>query len=68
LVLYRETIAVYSQNHKKHIKMIYGQNAELVNFRTVGTYRFLTTGPRNVTAEIPSAESNGYWTVHHCNS
>ena len=36
--------------------MIYGQNAESVNFGTVGTYRLLTTGPRKVTAEIPSAE------------
>jgi len=36
--------------------MIYGQSAEYVNFRTVGTYRFLTTGPRKVTAEIPSAD------------
>jgi hypothetical protein len=57
LVLHRETFAVYSQNtlkkkEKKTTKMIYGQSAEFVNFRTVATSRLLTTEPRKLTAEI----------------
>jgi len=32
-MLYRETIAVCSQIHKKHINTLCGQNVELVNVK-----------------------------------
>jgi hypothetical protein len=47
LLLFREIIAAYSENHTKHINTLCGQNAELLNvawgmyaFR----YNFLTLG------------------------
>jgi len=35
LMLYRETIAVYSQIHTKHINTLSGQNEEFVNVKLV---------------------------------
>jgi hypothetical protein len=40
-LLFREMIAVYCENHMKHINMLgpYGKNAQLFNFTTGGTTR-----------------------------
>jgi hypothetical protein len=38
LILYREIIAVFSQNHTKHINTLCGQNTEFVNVKGGGTY------------------------------
>ena len=38
LMLYREIIAVCSQIHTKHINTLFGQNVELLNVKTGGTY------------------------------
>jgi hypothetical protein len=38
-MLFREIIAVYSENHKKHMNIFYGQNAELLNIKAGGTNR-----------------------------
>ena len=37
-MLYREIIAVCSQIHTKYINTLFGQNVELMNFNTCGTY------------------------------
>jgi len=37
-MLYREIIAVCSEIHTKHINTLCGQNAELFNVKTGGTY------------------------------
>jgi hypothetical protein len=44
-MLFRETIAVYSENHKKLIKKFCVQNAELLNVKAGGTLhtRFIVT-------------------------
>ena len=41
-MLYREIIAVCSENHIKHINTVCGQNVELLNFILV--VRIVTTG------------------------
>jgi hypothetical protein len=38
LMLYREIIAVCSEIHAKHINTLCGQNVELLNVKTGGTY------------------------------
>jgi len=37
-MLYTEIIAVCSQMHTKHINTVCGQNVELLNVQTGGTY------------------------------
>ena len=37
-MLYREIIAVCSEIHTKHINTLCGQNVELLNVKTAGTY------------------------------
>jgi hypothetical protein len=37
LILCREIIAVYCENHVKHLNTMFGQNAELLNDTIVGT-------------------------------
>ena len=37
-MLYREIIAVCSEIHKKHINTLCGQNVELFNVKSGGTY------------------------------
>ena len=37
-MLYREIIAVFSQIHTKYKKTVCGQNIELLNVKTGGTY------------------------------
>jgi hypothetical protein len=37
-MLFRETVAVYCEDHKEHISTLYGQNAELLNVRVSGIY------------------------------
>ena len=37
-MLYWEIIAVCSQIHTKHINTLCGQNVELLNFKSGGTY------------------------------
>ena len=37
-MLYREIIAVSSQIHTKHINTLCGQNVELLNVKSGGTY------------------------------
>jgi len=37
-MLYREIIAVCSEIHTKHISTLFGQNVELLNVKTSGTY------------------------------
>jgi hypothetical protein len=39
LTLFKEIIAVYSENHTKH-KTLCGQNTELPTVKTGGTYRY----------------------------
>jgi hypothetical protein len=34
-----ETAAVYSENHTKHINVLFGQNKASLNVKTGGTYR-----------------------------
>jgi hypothetical protein len=38
LMLFRETVAVYCQNHTEHTDTMYGKNAEFLNPVTCGTY------------------------------
>jgi hypothetical protein len=38
LMLLREMIAVYYDNHTKHIHTLCGQNAEVMNVKLGGTY------------------------------
>jgi uracil DNA glycosylase len=40
LTLFKEIIAVYSENHTKHINTTWGQNAELLNVKSGGTYSY----------------------------
>jgi hypothetical protein len=37
-MLYRETVAVCCEIHTKHINTLGGQNVELLNVKTDGTY------------------------------
>ena len=39
-MLYREIIAVCSEIHTKHINTLCGRNAELLDFKTGGTYSY----------------------------
>jgi hypothetical protein len=39
-MLLREIIAVYSENHKKSISKLCGQNAELLIIKSRGTYSY----------------------------
>jgi hypothetical protein len=39
-MLYRQTIAVCSQIHTKHINTLCGQNVELLNVKTDGSYSY----------------------------
>jgi len=41
-MLYRETMAVYSQIHTKHINTLYGLNVELLNVKLAE--HIVTTG------------------------
>jgi hypothetical protein len=38
LILFREIIAVYCDNHTQHINTLCGQNAEILGDKTCGTY------------------------------
>jgi hypothetical protein len=38
LMLFRETIAVYCENHTKHANTLYGQNVEIYYIKFGGTY------------------------------
>jgi hypothetical protein len=38
LMLFRETVAVYCENHMKHTNILHGQRAEFQYFRTGGTH------------------------------
>jgi hypothetical protein len=38
LTLFRETVAVYCENHTDHINTLCGQNAEYFNVNAGGTY------------------------------
>jgi hypothetical protein len=37
-MLFRETVAVYYENHTEHTNTLFGQNAEFVFVRAGGTY------------------------------
>jgi hypothetical protein len=37
-MLFKEIIAVHSENHMKHLSALWGQNAEFFNFRGDSTY------------------------------
>jgi hypothetical protein len=39
-MLFKKIIAVYAENHTKPINTLYGQNAELLNDKTGGTYSY----------------------------
>jgi hypothetical protein len=38
-MLFRETVAVYCENHTEHVNTLRGQNAEFYNVEAGGTYR-----------------------------
>jgi hypothetical protein len=38
-MLFKEIIAVYSENHTKSINTLYRQNAELLDVKAGGTYK-----------------------------
>jgi hypothetical protein len=40
LTLFKEIIAVYGENHTKRINTLCGQNVELLNLKTGGTYSY----------------------------
>jgi hypothetical protein len=40
LMLFRETVAVYCENHKEHINTLCGQNAEFLYVTESGTYSY----------------------------
>jgi hypothetical protein len=37
-MLFRETVAVYCENHTEHTNTLCGQNAEFLNVKPGGTY------------------------------
>jgi hypothetical protein len=37
---FRETVAVYCENHMEHINALCGQNAELLDIKAGGTYNY----------------------------
>jgi hypothetical protein len=37
-MLFRETVAVYCENHTEHTDTLRGQNAEFLNIKADGTY------------------------------
>jgi hypothetical protein len=37
-MLFRETVAVYCENHTEHTNTLYGQNAEFQYVKAGGTY------------------------------
>jgi hypothetical protein len=39
-MLFKEVIAVYTETNAKHICTLCGQNAELLNVKAGGTYRY----------------------------
>jgi hypothetical protein len=58
-MLYREIIAVCSQIHTKYINTLCGQNVELLNVESVGTYAYSDhkaskDTPKHVKFLIPS--------------
>jgi hypothetical protein len=40
LKLFRETVAVYCENHMEHTNTLCGQNAESVNVNAAGTHSY----------------------------
>jgi hypothetical protein len=40
LMLFREIIAVYCENHMEHTNTLCGQNAEIITIKTFGSYRY----------------------------
>jgi hypothetical protein len=40
LTLFKEIIAVYTENHMKHINTLCGQNSELLNVKVGGTHSY----------------------------
>jgi hypothetical protein len=39
-MLFRETVAVYCENHTEHTDTLRGQKAEFLNDKTFGTYSY----------------------------
>jgi hypothetical protein len=42
-MLFREIIAVYSENHMKHTNTLFGQNVELLNVEMGNIYIYIYT-------------------------
>jgi hypothetical protein len=40
LMLFKEIIAIYSENHRKPINTVCGQNVELLTVKADGTYNY----------------------------
>jgi hypothetical protein len=40
LTLFKDVIALFSDNHAKFINTLYGQNVELLNIKTGGAYNY----------------------------
>jgi hypothetical protein len=63
-MLFREIIALYSENHAKPINTHYGQNAELLNVQAGGTYKLpvcfkgLNIPPNRITFQIKLVDLN----------
>jgi hypothetical protein len=43
-MLFRETVAVYCENHTEHTDALCGQNAEFLNVKACGTYSHYCIG------------------------
>jgi hypothetical protein len=64
LMLFRETIAVYCENHKEHINTLCEQNAEFSSYHTENTLRLrykaqpvnaVNTEPKQLNGIMPTA-------------
>jgi hypothetical protein len=51
LMLFREIIAVYCENHMEHINALCGQNSEFFNVKSGGTYAYHYISNNYVAAE-----------------
>jgi hypothetical protein len=62
-MLFREIIAVYSENHKKSINNVSGQNAELLIVKAGGKLYVITTGLQRV---FDAFVQNVNFTLNQC--
>jgi hypothetical protein len=67
-MLFKEIIAVYHENHTKPINTLCGQNAELLNVKSGGRVRIVTTVLRRVKHALYDNRLHPAWRLYRRNN